>query len=70
MENKPKTLKEALDQGYIIVDRKYQRGYISRKINEMDQTIKVAGGRRAGDLYIKLPCYKSTQYFFRAYLKK
>ena len=38
--NAPRTLSDALDQGYRMADTTYQRGYISRKINMYDQPIK------------------------------
>ena len=51
----PRTLSEALDQGYRMADTTYQRGYISRKVNMYAQPVKVAGGSRRGQLYIDAP---------------
>ena len=53
---------------YTFADKKYQRGYVSRKAYEDDQEVFMAGGCRSGDLYILLPTHNSTQYCFRQYL--
>ena len=66
----PRTLLDALDQGYRMSDTTFQRGYISRKINMYDQPVKVAGGSRRGQLYIEAPCSTSTQYSYRIYLAR
>ena len=66
----PRTLSDALDQGYRIADQMYQRGYISRKTDIGAQPIKVAGGSRRGQLYIEAPCSTSTQYSYRIYLAR
>ena len=58
----PKNVKEAIDIGYEVGDRKYSRGYISRKINTLNQPIKIAGGTRKGELYYEIPSYNSTTY--------
>lgn len=70
MENLPKTYEEALKDGYTQNDLKYQRGYVSRKVDIRKQPVLIAGGSRKGQLYILLPNFDSTQYCFRAYLKK
>lgn len=64
------TYAETKKNGYVDADCKYFRGYISRKVNEDDQLVKVAGGRRKGQLYVELPCWHSTNYAVRQYLKK
>lgn len=64
------TYAEAKEKGYVPSDSTYQRGYISRKIDTMQQPVKTAGGNRKGQLYVLLPCYTSTQYCFRQYLWK
>ena len=71
------TLKEYMNKkGYTnfdIYDIKLERGYISRKKDiEMpyeDHQIHIASGRRKGDIFIYLPCYYSSQYCHRAYIK-
>lgn len=70
MENSIKTLNEALDAGYVRGEMKYQRGYISRRADIGEAPVHVAGGRRKGELYILLPCYHSTTYCMRQYLRK
>lgn len=64
------TLRQALDKGYTMGDTAYFRGYVSRKINPDCQPVKTAGGRRAGELYVELPCWQSSQYAIRQYLRK
>ena len=64
------TYGNALAAGYVNADRQWQRGYLSRKINVMEQPVVVAGGYRKGDLYVLLPTRQSTQYCIRQYLKK
>jgi len=67
---KIKTLNDALAAGYKRGDMKYQRGYVSRKSDIGKSPVHVAGGRRAGELYFLLPCYDSTIYCMRQYLRK
>lgn len=62
--------KQAQDQGYYIYRTAWQKKYISRKININDQPVLIAGGNCKGELYIEGPCWISTQYSFRHYLKK
>ena len=67
----PKTLNEAIAAGYkISSEYKMQRGYVSRLLHNGDGTVYVAGGRRAGDLYILTPCWVSSRYCYRNYLIK
>ena len=63
------TYKEALDRGYIQADQKYQRGYISRRIDADGQQVYTAGRARKGEKYVLLPCWNSTQYCVRQYLR-
>ena len=71
------TVKEYMKKkGYTqfsITDTTLERGYVSRKkdieIPYEDHTIYMAGGRRKGQIFIYLPCYYSSQYCHRAYLK-
>lgn len=67
-DNTSMTVDDALHSGYQIGDSTYQRGYVSRKINVMQQPVQVAGGSRAGELYFDGPCYHSTRYHYRTYL--
>ena len=64
------TLHEALLNGYKVREYKYQRGYVSRKINLANQPVLTGKGYRKNQLYVLIPCFTSTQYCFRAYLKK
>lgn len=64
------TYREAIENGYTDADTKYQRGYVSRKANTMEQPVQTAGGSRKGQLYVLLPCFTSTQYCIRQYLQK
>ena len=71
MKKSVMTLQEAFDAGYKIGDRKYQRGYASRKVPKFeDIPVFVAGGRRKNELYILVPCWGSTRYCYRQYLYK
>lgn len=64
------TLSDALKNGYTLADCTFQRGYISRKADASLQPVHVAGGSRKGQLYVLLPCWQSTTYCYRQYLKK
>lgn len=64
------TYKEAIAAGYKRADQRYERGYLSRKINPDNQLVCTAGGNRKGWKYVCLPCYHSTQYFIRQYIYK
>lgn len=66
----PKTFKDAYDDGYRITETKHVRGYLSRKINEYEQPVKIAGGIRKDQLYVELPAYTSSTYHYRCYLTK
>lgn len=61
------TYKEAKAKGYRDGRRAYQRGYVSRKVDIDDQPVLKSG---AGELYVLLPNWDSTQYCIRQYLTK
>lgn len=63
------TYREALAAGYRDSDVRMHRGYISRKINPMEQEVQTAGGNRKGELYVELPNPWSTYFgVLRQYL--
>lgn len=64
------TYTEAKARGYKDADSTWFRGYVSRKIDTDQQTVKVAGGSRKGQLYVELPSWASTNYAIRQYLVK
>lgn len=64
------TYGEALENGYHETDQKWQRGYVSRRVDVLDQLVKVAGGNRKGELYVLIPSRSSTNYCYRIYLSK
>lgn len=64
------TVREAMGQGYRVCDVKWQRGYISRKTEVMEQPMLTAGGNRKGELYFVKPSFSSTNYCLRVYLRK
>lgn len=70
------TVKEYMEKycytDYIITDTKYERGYLSRKtINQsiLEKELHFAGGKRKGCAYVYEPCFHSSNYIFRYYLK-
>lgn len=64
------TYADAIAAGYRDADRRYQRGYLSRKTDPNAAPVQVAGGHRKGDLYVLRPCYHSTNYCIRQYLRR
>lgn len=65
------TYREALAAGYRDSDARMYRGYVSRKIDPMEQEVQVAGGNRKGELYVELPNRRSSYYGkLRQYLYK
>jgi len=62
------TLRDALVSGYSLGDAKWARGYVSRKVNVLDQPVKTAGGVRSGQMYVEIPSLASTRYLVRQYL--
>ena len=71
------TVKEFMKKkGYTdfeVIDTTLERGYVSRKkdseIAYEDHEIYMAGGKRKGQWFIYLPCFYSSQYCHRAYLR-
>lgn len=64
------TYEDALLNGYTEADCKLQRGYISRRTDWRKLPVRVAGGRRKGQLYVLMPNWKSSMYVYRQYLTK
>ena len=64
------TYGEAKANGWKEADTKYERGYVSRKVDVDQQPVLVAGGSRKGQLYVKLPCWSTTLFCVRQYLTK
>lgn len=64
----PRTLRDALKQGYTAGEATWTRGYISRRADPLDAPVHVAGGSRAGELYVLEASYNSTTYCLRRYL--
>lgn len=63
-------VKDAIAQGYFIKEKKFQRGYVSRKIDFYDSEVFTAQGRRKGQLYFLYPCPWSTRFCCRIYLER
>ena len=65
------TVKEAREQGYVIVDSAYAKGYMHRKGYDADaQPVYEAGGFRKGLLYYEAPDWHSSRWHRRIYLDK
>lgn len=64
------TYKQALENGYKNADIKLESGYVSRKVNPENQVVKIAGGKRKGQLYVLLANYQSNRFCYRQYLSK
>ena len=64
---------DLMNNNFEITDITLERGYVSRKkdieIPYEDHVLHIACGRRNGQLFIYLPCFHSSQYCQRAYLK-
>lgn len=56
---------EALKKGWKEGRVAWARGYISRKVNQMDQLVYRSA---RGEYYVELPSWQSSQYFHRQYL--
>jgi len=66
-----KTLRDYQSMGYVLSDDiTYQSGYVSRKADMSKQIVYEAKGSRKGQFYVLAPCFKSTRYCYRQYLKK
>ena len=65
------TFQEALAAGWTLSGSSWARGYVSRRVDPMKQTLHRAGGTRAGEWYVKLPdtVRNTTRYHVRQYLK-
>lgn len=61
------TYRDALDMGYKPVRRSLERGYVSRKVDIMDQP--VLESKRCGK-YIQAPMFDTSRYFARIYISK
>lgn len=59
---------EALKNGYKKGDVAWSRGYVSRTTDTDDLIVRVAGGKRKGQLFVDLPSWSSTTYHVRQYL--
>lgn len=66
------TYKQAIENGWKILDEKLQRKYVSRKLNLDDQPIlKVAGtAHRGGEYYVEVPSQSNGQYSIRRYMQE
>lgn len=51
----PQTYAEALEMGYKVVSESHCPGYIPRNLPEEEYPVRIAGGRRHGELYIEFP---------------
>lgn len=60
---------DLMSLGYYVYDTRWTQGYISRHIDTRLTRVKVANGRRKGQLYVEVPSWESTQYHIREYLK-
>lgn len=67
---KPLTFDEAIKAGFYVYDKKKSYGYISRKLDIKNQIVKTAAGSRRGELYIEIPSYTDTAFFYRLYIRK
>lgn len=61
------TYGEALKKGYNPTRQSYERGYVSRKVNKLEQPVIT---NKWGWKYVLLPCWKSSQYCVRQYIEK
>lgn len=54
-----------------IYDKKTQYGYVSRKLKiEQVLDVRIAGGVRAGEKYVLMPRWDSTQFCTRLYFRE
>lgn len=63
------TFREALSAGWTLAGSSWSRGYISRKVDPMEQPLHRGGGTKAGLWYVALPSANSSRYYVRQYLK-
>ena len=65
------SLKDALEEGYWRNEIRTQKGYCTRKHRNPDEIeVHFAEGNRKGEPYYLEPCFTSTRYCFRVYLRK
>lgn len=64
----PATLEDAVMSGYYPGADYWQMGYVSRKVDEDDQPVLVAAGKRHGQLFVLLPAWRTTNFCVRQYL--
>lgn len=64
------TYKQAIENGWKILDEKLQRKYVSRKLNLDDQPILQVTGNahRSGEYYVEVPSQSNGYYSTRRYL--
>lgn len=65
----PKTFNEACLMGWVIYDVCYTKGYLSRKTCNAEQPILKAEGSRRNEYYFESPCFNSTRFHYRNYMK-
>jgi hypothetical protein len=65
----PLTVKDLRDQGYIDARQTFARGYTSRKIKDLDNQ-PVHQSPKTKEYYYYKPCYCSTQYTIRQYMRQ
>ena len=64
------TFREAIDAGWTLSGSSWSRGYVSRKIEPLQQPLQAGRGMRAGLWYVDLPAPNgSTRYHVRQYIK-
>lgn len=65
------SLKDAIEDGYKPYELRTQKGYCTRKHQTLDEIeVHFAEGNRKGEPYYLAPCFFSTRYCYRMYLKK
>lgn len=61
------TYREALDMGYKPIRRALEHGYISRKVDIMNQPVLES---KSCGKYIQAPLFDTNHYFARIYISK
>lgn len=64
------TFKQALEIGYYVYDIKKTYGYISRLTITDKQLVKTGKGSRRGELFVEIPNYTGTTFYYRYYIRK
>jgi membrane-bound lytic murein transglycosylase B len=70
MEKTPKTLKEALEQGYRNGRTAWSQGYLSRVSSLPPEKMPIMVNGRTGELFYCVPSWRSTRYHHRQYLTR